>query len=586
MPEPVLSAPAPRSISHRITTHTHSHSSSTTPGVTMRTTLPRLGRLLAVSLSGLFLLTACSPGDNGTSTAAAGKPVRGGTLTTAVDTEPVSWDIHASTQDVTAEIQRGVFDSLVSQDASGKFHPWLATKWEVGADFKSYTFHLRKDVTFTDGARFDAAAVKANFDHIVAKTTKSLYAANLLGPYTGTQVVDPYTAKVTFSKPFAPFLQAASTTYLGFYSPKALAADAGKLAAGGPADVGSGPFVFTSYTKGQSAVLTRNPDYDWGPATAAHTGPAHLDKLVVRFLPAASVRSGALTSGQVQVAKAIPPQNVTTVKATPGLKLVSRAAPGGNYNLWLNASIAPLDDQRVRKAIQRGINIDQDVKTVTFGQYPRAWSPISPTTPDYDKTLEGSWPYDPEVSAQLLDEAGWTGRDAQGYRTKGGKRLSVEWPQLSIQATREGRDILGQAVQADLKKVGVEVKRPNLDIGTYNTKVYGGKANIIDLSWPRFDPDVLWLFFNSGSAPAKGGINATFLTDPSFDTWTDQGRATLDEKVRADVYPKVQQRAIDLAVVVPLYTQVSLVGQSDRVKGLTFNASNWLTFYDAWLVSK
>ncbi|MBK6016059.1 ABC transporter substrate-binding protein [Streptomyces sp. MBT53] len=546
----------------------------------------RTGRLLAATLSSLLLLTACSSGEDGTSGTGSNTPVQGGTLTAAVDTEPVSWDIHASTQDVTAEIQRQVFDSLVSQDAQGKFHPWLATKWEVAADYKSYTFHLRDDVTFSDGTKLDASAVKANFDHIVAKSTKSLYAASLLGPYTGTQVVDAHTAKVTFSKPFAPFLQAAGTTYLGLYSPKALAANAGKLAAGGPADVGSGPFVFSSYTKGQSAVLTRNPKYDWGPATAKHTGPAYLDKLVIRFLPTASVRAGALTSGQVQVAKAIPPQNVTTVKATPGLSLISRQAPGGNYNLWLNGSIAPLDDQRVRQAIQRGIDIGQDVKTVTFGQYPRAWSPISPTTPDYDKSLEGSWPYDPKLSAKLLDEAGWTGRDAQGYRTKNGKRLTVNWPLLSIQATREGRDVLAQAIQADLKKIGVEVKHPSLDLGTYNTEVYGGKANFVDLSWPRFSPDVLWLFLNSGSAPAKGGINATFVKDADLDKWTDEGRATLDEKVHADVYTKVQQRAVDLALVVPLYTQVSLVGESAKVKGLTFNASNWLTYYDVWLDSK
>ncbi|KPI20805.1 ABC-type transporter, periplasmic subunit [Actinobacteria bacterium OK074] len=546
----------------------------------------RAGRLLAVALSGLLLLAACSSSGAGTGATGSDKPVQGGTLTAAVDTEPVSWDIHASTQDVTAEIQRQVFDSLVSQDSKGKFHPWLATRWEVADDYRSYTFHLRDDVTFSDGTRFDAAAVKANFDHIVAKSTKSLYAASLLGPYTGTKVIDAHTAKVTFSKPFAPFLQAASTTYLGFYSPKALAANAGKLAAGGPADVGSGPFVFTSYTKGQSAVLTRNPKYHWAPSTAAHNGPAHLDKLVIRFLPTASVRSGALTSGQVQVAKAVPPQNVPTIKATSGLSLISRQAPGGNYNLWLNGSIAPLDDQRVREAIQRGINIGQDVKTVTFGQFPRAWSPISPTTPNYDKSLEGSWPYDPKLSAKLLDEAGWTGRDAQGYRTKNGERLTVDWPGLSIQATREGRDVLAQAIQADLKKIGVEVEHPNVDLGTYDTQVYGGKADFVDLSWPRFSPDVLWLFLNSEDSAAKGGINATFVKDADLDKWTEAGRRTLDAKVHADVYTKVQQRAIDLALVVPLYTQVSLVGKSDTVHGLTFDASNWLTYYDAWLGSK
>ncbi|MFE2045077.1 ABC transporter substrate-binding protein [Streptomyces sp. NPDC059477] len=548
--------------------------------------LARLARPLAAALAGFLLLTACSSGGGNTGDSGSDTPVQGGTLTTAVDTEPVSWDVHASTQDVTAEIQRQVVDSLVAQDADGEFHPWLATTWEVADDYKSYTFELRTDVTFSDGTAFDAAAVKANFDHIVADSTKSLYAVSLLGPYTGTEIVDTHTAKVTFSQPFAPFLQAASTPYLGFYSPETLKTDAAKLASGGPTNVGSGPFLFTSYTKGQSAVLTRNPDYDWAPETATHTGPAHLDKLEFRFLPTASVRSGALTSGQVDVAKAVPPQNVAAVEANSALSLLSRAAPGGNYNLWLNGSLAPFDDQRVREAVQRGINIDQNVETVTFGQYPRAWSPISPTTPNYDKTLEGSWPYDAKLAGQLLDEAGWTARDADGYRTKDGERLTIEWPVLSIQATREGRDVLGQAAQEDLKKIGIEVQRPSLDLGTYNTQVYGGKAHIVDMSWPRFSPDVLWLFLNSGSAPAEGGINATFVKDDQLDAWTDEGRATLDEKVHADVYPKVQQRAIDLALVVPMYSQVSQVGTSTAVKGLTFSASNWLTYYDAWLDGK
>lgn len=212
-------------------------------GSLMRPSLSGPGRLLTAAVAGLLLLTACSSGGHGTGKSVGGKPVQGGTLTAAVDTEPVSWDIHASTQDITAEIQRRVFDSLVSQGSAGKFHPWLATTWEVSDDYRSYTFHLRKDVTFSDGTRYDASAVKANFDHIVAKSTKSLYAISLLDPYTGTRVVDTYTAKVTFSKPFAPFLKAAATTYLGFYSPKALKADAGQLAAGGAADVGSGPFV-------------------------------------------------------------------------------------------------------------------------------------------------------------------------------------------------------------------------------------------------------------------------------------------------------------------------------------------------------
>ncbi|GAA1934220.1 ABC transporter substrate-binding protein [Kitasatospora viridis] len=546
----------------------------------MRVFRPGLARVLASAVAGPLLLAGC--GGQGGATAVAGKPVAGGTLTYAVDTEPVSWDPHVSTQDLTAELQRQVLDSLVSEDAEGKFHPWLATSWEAAPDLKSFTFHLRKDVKFQDGTPFDGTAVKANFDSIVAKQTKSQYAASLLGSYTGTEVLDPYTVRVDFGTPSAPFLQAASTTYLGFYSPKALAGDTSKLGQGGPADVGTGPFKFVSYSKGQEAVFEKNPDYDWAPATAAHTGPAHLDKIVVRFLPDASVRVGALNSGQVQVAKAVPPQNVAAVKANPAVKLLGQSEPGGNYNLWLNGSLAPLDDQRVRQAVQRGIDLDLDVKTVEFGQFPRAWSPISATTPGYDKALENSWPYDQNLSNQLLDQAGWTARDAEGYRTKDGHRLSLQWPQLSANATQQNRDILGQAIQADLKKIGVEVVRPSLDVGAYSTLVYGGKANIVDLSWTRFEPDVLWQFLNSADAPAKGGINATFLPDQQLDDLTNQGRATLDPTVRQQVYQKAQARAIDLAVVVPVYTPVALTGVSTKVGGLGYDSDTWLDFYDAW----
>ncbi|RKE22708.1 ABC transporter substrate-binding protein [Streptomyces sp. TLI_171] len=547
----------------------------------MRIPRPGPARVLASAVAGVLLLAGCS-GGSGTGSADGSKPVAGGTLTYAVDTEPVSWDPHVSTQDLTAELQRQVFDSLVSEDAGGKFHPWLATSWEVAPDLKSFTFHLRTDVKFHDGTPFDAAAVKANFDHIVAKETKSQYAANLLGSYTGTTVVDPATARVEFAQPSAPFLQAASTTYLGFYSPKALAADAAKLGQGGAVDVGTGPFKFVSYSKGQEAVFAKNADYNWAPGTAEHTGPAHLDKFVVRFLPDASVRVGALSSGQVQVVKAVPPQSVAGLQADSRLKLVSQAAPGGNYNLWLNGSLAPLNDQKVRQAIQRGIDLDLDVKTVQFGQFPRAWSPISATTPGYNKALEGSWPYDRALSDRLLDEAGWTGRDGDGYRTKDGKRLTLVWPQLTANATQQSRDILGQAFQADLKKIGVEVQRPALDVGAYSTLVYGGKANIVDLAWARFEPDVLWLFLNSASDPAKGGINATFLPDKQLDDWTNQARATLDAEQRGKLYKQVQSRAIDLATVIPVYTPYALTGLSSNVGGLSFDSDTWLNFYDAW----
>ncbi|MFD0274583.1 ABC transporter substrate-binding protein [Kitasatospora sp. NPDC127111] len=550
----------------------------------MARTGPRPVPLLAPLTAAALLVTGCGSGGAGPAQdAAAAKPVQGGSLTYATDVEPISFDIHVSQQDITGAIQRNVFDSLVHQDAKGDFQPWLATSWENTADLKSYTFHLRDGVKFTDGTPFDAEAVKVNFDRIVAKETKSQYAASLLGPYTGTEVVDAHTVKVDFAEPFAPFLQAASTPYLGFYSPKTIKENGAKLGAGGPADVGTGPFVFAGYTKGQSAVFTRNPDYNWAPTGAGHQGPAHLDKLTVRFLTEDSVRLGALNSGQVQVADPIPPSGVKTVRGDSRLKVLATDAPGANYALVLNTSKAPLDDPQVRKAVQRGIDLDTDVKSVYFGAYKRAWSPVSPTTPSYDKSLENSWPYDQSVANKALDDAGWTTRDADGYRTKDGRRLTLEWPLPPAEFVREQRETLGQAIQADLKKIGVEVTRPRLDIGTYISNVYGGKEHIADYSWARFDPDVLRLYFNSASQPAKGGQNATFYQDAQLDEWTNTGKGTFDRTVRQDVYARTQQRAIELGLIVPVYVRTAEVGYSTQVHGLTADPNTWLNFHDAWI---
>lgn len=203
-------------------------------------------------------------------------PQQGGTITFAVDVDPVGHlDVHSSQLDINAILMRPVFDSLVSQNADGGIVPWLAKSWSISDDGLRYTFVLRSDVKFTDGAPFNAAAVKANFDHIVAPATASAQASSMLGGdfYAGTTVIDDNTVQVDFLQPFAPFLHNAAAVQLGFYSPLVLAAHADELKAGGPGiSVGTGPFILTSYTPGSELVFTKNPAYNWSPEGAAHQG--------------------------------------------------------------------------------------------------------------------------------------------------------------------------------------------------------------------------------------------------------------------------------------------------------------------------
>ncbi len=544
----------------------------------MRSTRSR--SLLALAAAAALTLTAC--GSSSEPRAASADPVDGGTLTIAIDSDPGSqFDIHVTAADIAANVLRGVFDSLVVQDADGGFEPWLAESWDVSPDGLQYTFTLRDDVLFHDGEKFDAEAVKVNFDHVTDPETKSQYAAGLLGgdAYESTEVLDPYTVRINLNRPYAPLLQSLSTTYLGFYSPAVLGSSADQLVAGGPdVTVGTGPFEFSGYVPGQEVTFTKNADYDWGPANATHTGPAHVEHLTYRILPENSVRSGALTSGEVDVASSIATGDVAAIRSDPDITVTSTPAPGLPYSIFLNHSHGVFTDKRVRQAFERGIDITSAVEAVYGGEYERAWSVLAPTTPDaYDPSVEGTWEYDADLANRLLDEAGWTERDADGFRTKDGERLSAGWP--SAAAPREDRKSLIDAFQADLKEIGFELQAEPLDPGAYIDQLYAGTYDIADWSFVRPDGDILRLHLFSEFAPIQ---NASFVDDGEVDDWVVRASESTDPAERAELYGQVQHWVIDDAAIIPVYIPSEIVGAAAHVGGLRSDISGSPLVYDAW----
>ncbi|MEW1891680.1 MULTISPECIES: ABC transporter substrate-binding protein [unclassified Streptomyces] len=538
---------------------------------------PRLRRSALLPVLLLAAVTACST-DGGASSAGPAKPRSGGSLTYAAQQEPDCWDPHTSAQDVTAFVQRPVFDSLVHQTPDGELEPWLAKSWKTSEGGRTYTFELRDDVTFHDGKRLDAAAVKANFDHITAKATRSQYAAGLLGPYEGTTVKGKYEAEVRFSRPYAPFLQAASTTYLGMASPASLKAGADTLCAG-TGSVGSGPFEAGAYTRGQQRGYTRNAAYAWAPKGAGHSGPARLDAFTIRFLTEDATRVGALTSGQVDAAAALPANRIAAVRRDARLDVVTKDVPGAVDTFYLNTKSPLFSDERVRKAFQRSIDLDALVKSVFQGTGTRAWSTLSPATPhSYDPALVNSWPYDRALAGRLLDRAGWTGRDAEGYRTKNGERLTVTAPVYG-QAS-----VFSQAVQGDLKKAGIDLRlAASTDATAVSAQLDEGRYDVVETSWARGDGDILSSFFLSTESSEGGGHNFARVTDPQVDAWLKKAQAATSPDERAAYYGKVQKWTTDHAAVVPAYVQKAAVGVNKKVHGLRLSLSAWPEFYAAWV---
>ena len=471
-------------------------------------------------------------------------------------------DPQTSQLDVSAMVQRNVLDSLVHQEEDGSFTPWLATEWTVNDDATVYTFTLRDDVTFHDGEPFNAEAVKANFDRIMDPESESAQAASMLGGelYKETTVIDDNTVEVSFTAPYAPFLQAASTAQLGFYSPAVLDSAADQLKAGGPdVTVGTGPFILSDYTPDQEIVYTRNDDYAWGPGD---TGAPEIETLRVELLPEASVRVGVIESGEADVVSEIPPNLAADLDDS--LTVESHEYPGLPYSLYLNEKYGVFADQKVREAFSRAIDIDSAVDEIFFGSFPRAWSILGPTTPGYDKSLEGSWPVDQDRANALLDEAGWTDRDDDDVRMKDGKRLSATW--ISYTPVSDGNQALANALQSDLAKVGFELKHDILEPAAYNEQ-YGPKTfDLTDWGFSGVDGDLLRSHLGT-----DGFQNASQVSDKGVDKLLNEGLATTDTEKRAQVYTKLQEWNAEHVAIVPLYVPSLITASQPEVSGLTYD---------------
>jgi len=536
------------------------------------------GRVIRLAAAALTLLASAGCG-----VLAGADPASApdGVLTFATNAQPECLDPQVSPLDVTALVDRSVFDSLVSMTPDGKFHPWLATSWTVSPDQRTYTFHLRHGVVFHDSAPFDASAVKATLDHAVDPKTRSKYAARLVRGYTGATVLDADTVQVALSRPDASFLQALSTAYLGIQSPKSLSQNANNLC---ERPVGSGPLRFVSWDHNSKITLTRYDAYDWGPASAAHTGPTALRGVVFRFVTDDSVRFGMLASGQADMVDFLPNSKVATVRRSDALHVYRAPAPGAVYQVYFNVSHGPLADERVRQAVRASIDLDALVKAVTFGQFQRAWSPLGPATLGYDPQVVGSWQHDPALAGRLLDEAGWTGRDAEGFRTKNGVRLSLLWP-YSPRVEQPDRQVLAQGIQAEVKQAGIDLSFVPTDAGKLGDEVVKGNLDIFDNSFERAEPDILRYIYSSKETPANGGGNLSYIASPELDGWLDAAVATSDPATRAAAYGKAQQYLVQHAVALPIWVPEHIVGALSRVRGLSFSPEAQPLFYDVSLAS-
>lgn len=315
-------------------------------------------------------------------------------------------------------------DRLLYQDPETlELSPWIATELpEVNEDATEYTFNIRTDVTYSDGSPLTAENVVANFDlYGLGDSDRTLTASEQISNYERGEVVDEDTVRFHFSAPSPGFLQATASYNAGLLSDESLKLDNEGFGPGNARNViGSGPFVVEHEEIGTDLVLKTREDYDWAPPQARHQGRAAIDGVHYILAAEESVRTGAVLSGQADIARQIsaPQENLLQSR---GVNIVTRGTNSMNNQLAFRFAHPLLQDQRVREAIIHGIDRQEILRVLFSDSYPLATSTVAETGLGY-KDQGDAYAYDPDAARELLTEAGWElGPD--GILTKEGKRL-------------------------------------------------------------------------------------------------------------------------------------------------------------------
>ncbi|EFC85237.1 ABC transporter substrate-binding protein [Parafrankia sp. EUN1f] len=535
-------------------------------------------RVLSVGLAAALGLGLSGCGGSGARAPAGGdgQPRSGGSLRLGLGVDPVCLDPSQSGIADAINIERSIVDSLTAQDPkTNAMVPWLASSWEVSPDASAFTFHLRPGVTFSDGSALSATTVRENFDAVVKAGGRAPLAGSYLAGYLGTDVVDPLTARVRFSRPNAQFLQATSTVNLGLLSSATLARPLADRCVSGI--IGSGPFVLDSYVPRQSVTVHRRDGYRWAPAIAGHTGDAYLETITYSIVPDEGVRSGALRSGQVSGVTALPVQAAVQARQA-GLTVATKIIPGVVACLSLNPFVSrpAIDDSAVRQAVVKAVNRAEVVSTVLSDDYKVATSILAASTPGY-VDLGSSLEFDPAGAGKLLDVAGWRA-GSDGIRQRNGQRLTLE-----VAWTTNGgpdQEVL-ELIQQQVREVGIELKLRQFVTGQAFPAMQRGVG---DYAWGagafRTDPDILRakIVLPGPVIPPKPGSPAARLNaDLALQA------STVDEAERRRVVGEAQHLAVDDGITVPVYEIPAVVGLAKNVRGFSFTASANLFLYDTWL---
>ncbi len=382
-----------------------------------------------------------------------------------------------------------IYDGLVRFTEKMTIEPQLATEWSTSADGRTWTFKLRRGVSFQDGTPFNADAVVF---HVERQMDPKGNASNrpLWDPIAGIRKVDDYTVAITTHTPYGALLATLAHGSGGIVSPEGVRKHGANFKLN---PVGAGPYMVEKWDVGSEVVLKRFDGY-WG-------GKPPFARIVLKHVPDPATRLAMLQSGQADVINAVPVESVGQLQAVPTVEVIARPALR-TFGYGINLNRSAFQDVRVRRALNHAVDKAALVKAVFRGYATAIDSPLSPFTTGYGPV--GRYEYDPDKARRLLAEAGWKpGPD--GVLRKDGQpfEVSVLTPQGMLPKDLE----VTQAFQAFLGKIGVKA--------TINKVEPAAFWDHLRVPPDRIAWDLVLFGFNPSNGDGGYHLSSLFAANPS-----------------------------------------------------------------------
>lgn len=452
----------------------------------------------------------------------------GGTLIVVAGSDPGSLNPAISTAGPLHFVAGSLFNGLVALDKDFKPEPDLADSWTIADDGKTYTFKLHPGVKWHDGKPFSAADVKFTFEQLLLKFHSRTSTG--VGPVlAGIDTPDDLTVVFRFKQPYAPLLQQLNVIEAPILPKHLYEGGDPQTNATNLKPVGTGPFRFVEYKKGQQVTMEHNPDY-------FKPGLPHFDKLIFAIIPDSATALVAFERGEVDYVNP-PGSDVARVEKLPGVTVGRTAAgSGGSFcvqTIIPNLEHAPLDKPAVRQALNLAIDRQRMVQQVLFNQGKAARGPMATTLWAFDSTL-APFEFNPAKANQLLDEAGLK-KGADGNRFK----LTAVLPNTVAK--------MSEVLKENLTQIGIGTDLKVIDFNEANQTVFIKRD--FDLGYASYcngpDPEIgVRRAYDSTNIKPVLFSNGAAYKNPKVDDLFSRAVAEVDRNKRIALYAEIQKTLV------------------------------------------